>query len=114
MIVRGIDQPGVQIAITNDDGSAVDLLVYTTIEVHLVDGFGAMQAKYMEPSQDGYHPLRLVSTNTKLEFDIFSADSANFKKGRLFCDILLTQPDTNYPNATATIEIKGLYLEEVV
>lgn len=102
IIYIGSDEKSVQIDFTNIDGTESDLSGFNILELHLVDEYDIVQAKYIRPfaDQQGYHELRLPFESI-VEFDIHKEDSINFRAGDLYANVTLEVDDIDFPDGNA-------------
>lgn len=114
IIYKGADLEAVQIALTDEMGTATDLSGFTGMELALTDNFGNIKAQYIMPFSDqtGYHALRNPSAGV-LEFDIHKEDSAGFKTGTLYANVSFSSTDSAYPDGYQP-EIRKIIIGEVM
>jgi hypothetical protein len=101
IINPGSDQKDFQIDFTDADGSESDLSIYSNIELHIMDEFDNVFAKYKKPfdslNPGGYYELQLPFTSI-LQFDIHKEDSQYFTKGDLYANVTFTLTNADFPD----------------
>ena len=114
IINKGSDLEGLQISLSNDDGSPMHFDTMTSIEIFLTDAYRNLQAQYIMPysNQEGYHELRNPEAGL-LEFDIHKEDSQAFKYGALYASIRFNSPDSHFPNGYQP-EFRNILIAKVI
>ena len=94
-VIKGSDIENASVQLL-DDGVAIDLsdataFPYDAIEVHLVDEYYRVKAKYKTPTTAGFEALDITTDpeNGMIYFNILASDSTNFTLGALYAMVVL-------------------------